>query len=75
MIKGLLLMLNDYGLPLTLVSSSTYKAFRTCSSKDSCLSFLSERVVSCFLVKVGAETAHCEQRHLGHIQCWPTIQQ
>ena len=30
---------------------------------------LSEKVVSCFLVKVGAETAYCEQRHLGHIQC------
>lgn len=37
--------------------------------KNSLVSFLSERVVSCFLVKVGAETAHCEQRHLGHIQC------
>ena len=36
---------------------------------DFFVSFLSERVVSCFLVKVGAETAHCEQRHLGHIQC------
>ena len=42
---------------------------RTCRSKNSLVSFLSERVVSCFLVKVGAETAHCEQRHLGHIQC------
>lgn len=69
MIKGLELRLKDYRLPPTLVYSSTYKAFRTCRSNQFYMSFLSEREVSCFLLKVGAETAHYKQRHLGHIQC------
>lgn len=69
MINGLLLRLKDYGLPFTLVLSFLTKRLEHAVLTNFLVSFLSERVVSCFLVKVGAETAHCEQRHLGHIQC------
>lgn len=69
MIKGLQLRLKDYRLPPTLVSLSSYERLEHAVLTNYYVSFLSERVVSCFLVKVGAETTYCEQRHLGHIQC------
>lgn len=69
MINGLLLRLKDYGLPFTLVLSFLTKRLEHAVLTNFICPFLSEKVVSCFLVKVGVETTYCEQRHLGHIQC------